>query len=759
MALGMFDWIGDFFKALFNLIPKVVYLLYASLACVIDILQLFFRKLAGLDVYYVDGVAQTGDLVTNFIGGILGINFNTVKNTHPYPMLTNVFWAMMLFGVIICFVAMFVAIIKSHYSYDGKTTPKQILMTGGKAIINMFAVPIIVLLGLFVSQALLTALDSITSVSSGTVVAAFGSNIDKFIATDTVQTATGKSNERTYLYYDVFGFGGAINYGDVSEEVKAWTSDDIKGFALIGAKNQSFSGSLFRVAAYNANRVRLGQYTKSGSDFAGKENLFSNAKDDVALADLVDMAFCNNMHLKEGMVLQNFTRWDSKKYFTNFTVSYVSNFSKFNVGAVWYYYDLWQFNIIVGFAGCIVCSSIFINIILGLMTRLIMCVVLFLIAPPLFGLAPIKDAAKGWRENFVKQALMAYGSVVGMNLVMMILPYLNDIDFFNIPLVDALVQTLFIIVGLISIKAVIETVSGLVGGADANTAGEKIAGDVGSTALKAGGMALGAAKVGNKAGQATLSGLKAMGNTGLAGANKISQKIAEGKAGQARDAAGKLQNDMDNARANKKAVENASDAQLKAVQSNILSGGSRDDVVDELVNGRHGKKMDRNDAERLYDSMKNANGGLGGKDGNSKVNGMSADNLRKTLQKQEAHNYVQANSRRREEQARAGKFEKKAAVKGAAAGARIHRAGKNTGDTFKFAGQTVTGFGSQMKSNFGSTYISGNKFGGAFTDAMKKSKDKENEKKAKKAEEEYKDSVAKSLAQIAENTNKSDGDK
>jgi len=28
MLLGMFDWIADFFKALFDLIPKIMYLLY-----------------------------------------------------------------------------------------------------------------------------------------------------------------------------------------------------------------------------------------------------------------------------------------------------------------------------------------------------------------------------------------------------------------------------------------------------------------------------------------------------------------------------------------------------------------------------------------------------------------------------------------------------------------------------------------------------------------------------------------------------------
>ena len=731
MTLGLFDWIGDFFKALINLIPKIIYLLYASLATLLDVFQLFFRKLAGLDVYYIDGVPQSGDLVTNFIGGILGINFNQVTNEHPYPALTNVFWAMMLFGVIICFVSMLIAIVKAHYSYDGKTTPKQIVMTGGKAIINMLAVPIIVLLGLFVSQALLQALDSITSVSSGSVEAAFGSGINYFNSTDTVQSATGKSSEKTYLYYDIFGFGGYIPYGDVSNTAKAWTTNDMKNLALIGAKNQTFSGSLFRVAAYNANRVRIGQYGKEGSDFSGKTTFLANAKDDVALADLVDMMFCNNMHLKETTVLTNWGKWDSKKYFTNFTVSWTGNFSKFNVGAVWYYYDLWQFNFIVGFAGCIVCSTIFINIIFGLMTRLIMCLVLFLIAPPLFGLAPIKDAAKGWRENFIKQALMAYGAVVGMNLVMMILPYLNEIDFFNIPIVDYLAQSLFIIVGLISIKAVIETVSGLVGGADANKTGEGIAESVGKTAMKAGAMTLGAAKVGATVQKAAFKGAAAVGNAGLAGANKISQKIAEGKSRQSNDAAGKFAGEVDKRADNLLAIGKASDKQIDAVKNNILGGGNRDDVIDDLVNGRAGKKMDKNDAERLYNSMLDANGGMGGKAGNRKLDGMSADNVRKTMSDRETKALNEAHTSYMKESARAKKYEDKATVKSAAAGARLTRAKTDAKGAMTYAGQAVREGTEQMVSNYKEVYT-GNKFGGVFKDEMKKNADKKKEKEAQK---------------------------
>lgn len=517
MLLGIFDWVRDFFTELINLIPKIIYLLYASLACVIDVLQLFFRKLAGLDVYYVDGKAVSGDLVTNFIAGILGININATDGvTFEYSALTTVFWSFIVFGIIIAFMSTIVAIVKSHYSYDDKSAkgPMQYVYTAGKAIINMVAVPIIVVLGLYVSQGILTALDTMTSTSSGSVVSMFGEGekdergnlisegvgID-FLSkpTETSQSATGLNKSKTYIYYDIFGFGGGIVYGNSSSaEVPS-----SKTLALIGSKNQTFSGSLFKVGAYNGNRARLGQYQISSNFLGSKSNdckLFGNAKTDTELASMIDNAFACNLHLKQSYNMTNWNRFSSDKFFTNYLCQNTSAFSKFNVGLVWYYYDLWQFNFIVGFAGCIVCATLFVNIIMGLIARLFMCIGLFLVAPPLFGLAPLDGgkAGKSWRENFMKQVLMAYGAVVGMNIFFLILPYMNEIDFFNIAIADYLAQTLIIIVGLITVKAFIATLSGLIGAADANETGGKITEEVGTVAGKATKMTVGAAKMAAK---------------------------------------------------------------------------------------------------------------------------------------------------------------------------------------------------------------------------------------------------------------------
>lgn len=566
MLLGLFDWVGDFFKSLFDIFPKIVYLLYASLACVLDVLQLFFRKLAGLDVYYVDGEAVSGDLVTNFITGILGINSDNLA----YSALSTVFWSMFVFGIIICFASTLIAIIKSHYSYDDKAAkgPMQYVYTGGKAILNMVAVPIIIVLGLYVSQAILTALDSITSTNSGTIETMFGSQTSMLQSIDTVKGATGEQEgEKTYIRYDIFGFDSEIRYGTNAD--LTWLYNDAKEHAKVGATNMTFSGSLFKVAAYNASRARSGTLGNNQGAYADGSNLFANANgDNDKLADMIDTAFACNLLLTEKHELDRsaWGGWESAKYFTTYFTSTVSSYSKFNVGLVWYYYDLWQFNYIVGFGAVIVCLTIFINIIFGLMTRVLMCIALFLIAPPLFGLAPLDGgkAGKSWRENFVKQILMAYGAVVGMNLALMILPYFNEIDFFNVPIADYFAQALFIIVGLITIKALISTISGLIGGADANETGGKISEDIGATAGKA-------VKAGVGMAVATKTFAKGAGNfvMGLGhGVVGIGQRF------------GAIKNETQTNK-HKKAAKAAGDMQSKLTQNDL--NGLRSDMSDRQI--------------------------------------------------------------------------------------------------------------------------------------------------------------------------------
>ena len=88
--------LGDIVAGFFAIIPQALYFLYASVASLLDMFQYVFRKLAGLDVYYVDGTEQSGDMVVGLIEGLLGIN-------QQYSALSTVFWSMIIFGVIVLF--------------------------------------------------------------------------------------------------------------------------------------------------------------------------------------------------------------------------------------------------------------------------------------------------------------------------------------------------------------------------------------------------------------------------------------------------------------------------------------------------------------------------------------------------------------------------------------------------------------------------------------------------------------------------------
>ena len=157
----------NYFTCFFDYIPKIMYFLYAAVASCLDAMQLLMRRLAGLDVYYVNrdtgglvtsgtGTATTGDPVMEFIYGILGIG----ENAGSYQALNTTFWSLAIFAVIVLVVSTMIALIKSHYQEDGaKTAPLQYIYTAIKAILTFCIVPFAVIIGLMTSNFLLSTLD------------------------------------------------------------------------------------------------------------------------------------------------------------------------------------------------------------------------------------------------------------------------------------------------------------------------------------------------------------------------------------------------------------------------------------------------------------------------------------------------------------------------------------------------------------------------------------------------------------------------
>lgn len=467
--LGSF-WtnISDFITGIFALIPQYLYFFYTCIASVLDLFQFVIRKLAGLDSYYVNGVETDGDLLSQFINGILGLN-------GSYSALNTVFWSLVIFGAIVLVVGLIMSLIKAHYNYDSKKSrPSAILGKGLKAIGTFAIVPLVTVFGVYLSSILLQALDNITaSSSSGNTASVYANSSGDY--SQVFRADEDEWGNQTYISYDFFGSHAPTGH-------------------------QSFSGLLFQAAAHDANRVRYGGYTASLAGEAWTDcgifnsTLSSDQGQTEDVANMIDYAFMNNLTLSNPqtasvlqsesmMLMSSFRYWQSAIWYLG-TINF-DNFSKYNVGLVWYYYNLWQFNFIIGFLGVIIAVTLFFNIVFGLVVRLIEATALFLVVGPIVAIMPLDDGAafKKWRKEFVGDVIMAYGAIVGVNLLFMLLPYLQAITFFNSTVLNAIMNMIFVIVGLLAAKQTVTLLSNLIGGKDAYKVGEEAKKEAGKANL------------------------------------------------------------------------------------------------------------------------------------------------------------------------------------------------------------------------------------------------------------------------------------
>ena len=464
-----------------DVIPKLVYFLCAAFLSCIDILQNIVRKLAGLDVYYMKDMTGTmqpvvqQDPLTEFIYGILGYG----ESAYLYKGLNTVFWSLAVFAIICLAVTTMIAIIKSHYNEDvAGTNPWKYVYTAIKAVLAFAVIPFTVVIGMKLASWALITLDQITagSANDGTIEAMYGPEGTQIFKKEPLKGVKGDDVNEYYTNYDFFGAGSTTS-------------------------STPFSGLMFKASAYEANRARkenqvtLADYTELKS---GGKQIFANSADFQAattntikleiVAEQVDFAFANNLQLNTrlskddviGEAFDNVRYWEPTDFIGGIWFG-AGSFSKYHVGLVWIFYDLWQFNALIGLAGGTTMLGIMLSVIIGLMSRLLKGSILFLVYPALLGIAPLDNfkAFKSWGTQFMQQVMMAMGAIIGMNLTLLILPYAQTIKFFNIGIIDSIVNTVIVITGLMMMKDIISIFSSFVGGADAQQTGAGLKGEVG----------------------------------------------------------------------------------------------------------------------------------------------------------------------------------------------------------------------------------------------------------------------------------------
>ena len=498
-------WFQGFFGAVLSIIPKTFYFLCTLVFQVLDLLQLLVRKLAGLDVVYYSSeiFAGTGGGTSEPQSGDIVLEFIETIFMKPNSILSNIFWALIVLALILLIISTFVAVLRSEYSAtDSKSASKgRIIGRAFKAIASFAIVPIVCFFGVFMANVVLQALDTISAGSSSSQLSYTyetpGEGGNTTSISSMFEQKTTSTGQDTYISYNFWGDSS----GDGNN---------------IPTSSTPISGLIFKAAAFKANRIRYDNTFRSNvSNPAVGAGVFNNFGSDFEqAATLMDECFANAYELKNAVGLTTEPFKDTHMFpfggdnFIGNHVDTIKVFDKNNVQDVWYFYDLWQFDFILGIAAVVVCAKLLVYLVFGLMKRIFELVVLFLIAAPIASIMPIDDgeALKKWRQKFVSKVLSAYAPIVGLNLFFVILPIVTSIKYFNIALLDAIVNMFFTIVGLIMVKDLIQTLSELIGADNALKAGQDMAGEVGQTLAKVGqlaaapvGMAVKGAKMGMKA--------------------------------------------------------------------------------------------------------------------------------------------------------------------------------------------------------------------------------------------------------------------
>ena len=431
----------------------------------IDVVNLMFRKLAGLSSYYDKSIGSTveGDFVYSLI---------TSK------AIMNVFWAMVILGVILLIICTFIAVIKSEFTplndKNGSNNKWKIITVAVKSLVNMAVVPVCALVGIMIGNALLNTLDQATNLESAPisgrvfVASAYNCNMVRMAINDEIETS----------------------------------SDEYK------MVNQ------FANNCYGKDFNRLTD--------AQKENL----------AETIDNVFAS---------CSTFDSW-MKESAGIFGLTIGNEASFYDVDEVYSFYHVGYFNFLVFIITSLVIGTMMIMIMIGLIKRIFTLVTLFVVAPPIVAVTPINaEGLKKWNTSFIKNTLSAYSSVVCMNLFLIIVRAFDNISFFKGDTIgnskmastlsgfgDEFAKIFILIGGLVFVKELTTEIAGLIGADSAFAIGSDKAKDYAAAAGKVAGLAAGGLSFAGSALKAVPGVSKGI-NTVKGLGTKMSSKIGDMK--------------------------------------------------------------------------------------------------------------------------------------------------------------------------------------------------------------------------------------
>lgn len=384
-------------QGILEAISKGLFKIMQGLIWICDFCLKLFRKLVGLDEYYYRGVKTEGDIVEMLL---------------QTDIVRNIFISLLVLGVILLLMTTFLAIWKNIE----KDSPSKTINISLRALFNFIAVPVICLVGIFVGNALLRAIDGATGQKgeagiSGTIYSSMYSN-----ALRGQHRFSGKNN--------------AIIQANLKTYVIDVKGDIIKGKdkADTNAGESTISGiyTLFVDGNGEINTNDILKYFEENKKIDKSYRFFSAEGYDLNVDGL-------NAQIIEGTL----------------TFSYENN-DMLDV-----FFDYTRMNFLITGLILVILTKAMLEMTFFLVKRLFMITMLFIVSPPIVAMAPINDKALGgWRGLMVNNITTGYVTIALYNIFMSIFPIFRKITLFtpgSLGIENYVVSLLIVCVGLLTI--------------------------------------------------------------------------------------------------------------------------------------------------------------------------------------------------------------------------------------------------------------------------------------------------------------------
>ena len=561
---NLIESIGNFFSnlglvfsaildSIFDPVWMLLYYTFIGIAQIANFAELVFKKVAGLDTIYVAGEAyggaqQIGSGAQNTGGLVMAF----LANDAVYKTLI----AVIIFSVVLLFLTTIIAIIRAEFSLDLKTSAKgPIIGRALKALVMFFIVPVVTVLGIYITNIITLAVNQLLSGNSRQGI------VNGCFKCAAYNANRGRNNPIVEEYWKV-------GLQDESGNVLGWTAEDVDA-AFLATLNGAPD-----MPVITAGDWKLNSWAASGigAGISAAANIASAVMVNPAISGIIGafkiaalsvkdpLAFTGNLH----------TMMTSMP-----TAGFELNF--YNYFQVRYFYSMSDFDYIIGIGTALVMSWILLSTCLALIKRVFEITILMLLAPPMIALAPLDNgqAQKKWQGEMLKRVIATIGPVFAFNMYFLLTPIFDSVSLFapllsvsntlsigaaqtgmpflaavGIAIVayDLFMQLIIVIVGLSIVKQASALISNLLGIEDLVKSGMDTSKKAVATAASVASMAFGGAGLAVKGVSAALKGAQKI----KAARRAKGRKMTEGKGKELADTESAAKSDLDTANADVK---------------------------------------------------------------------------------------------------------------------------------------------------------------------------------------------------------------